>query len=192
MLPIRSWQMDSRVPSVNHRCVRPRNPGERRRDVPWVAAVLGYSEFFLNTAVALAVSIGGVILFAVVMYDFVRRLGHGPFVGHVLSLLSGLLLVFIFTELISTVRVVITTRKVTVAPFLIVGMVAGIRRLIVIGAQAEGLFGTARFRDVMLEIGVLTGMVLVLAVALFLLRSTPGGQKESIPDRADDHGGGQQ
>ena len=49
---------------------------------------------------------------------------------------------FIFTELISTIRVVIARRTVTVEPFLIVGMVAAIRRLIVISAEPENLLGT--------------------------------------------------
>jgi hypothetical protein len=45
---------------------------------------------------------------------------------------------------------------VEVEPFLIVGMVAA-RRLIVISAEAENLLGTAGFRDLMVEIGVLAG-----------------------------------
>jgi uncharacterized membrane protein (DUF373 family) len=88
----------------------------------------------------------------------------------VLGLLSGLLLVFIFTELITTIRVVIARRRVVVEPFLIVGMVAAVRRLIVISAEAENLLGTAEFRDVMLEIGVLAVTVLLLGVTVLVLR----------------------
>ena len=102
------------------------------------------------------------MLLGVVVYDFVRDLGQGPFIAAVLELLSGLLLVFIFTELITTIRVVIARRRVVVEPFLIVGIVAAVRRLIVISAEAENLLGTAEFRDVMLEIGVLAVTVLLL------------------------------
>ena len=56
-----------------------------------------------------------------VVYDFVRHLGQAPFAGQVLELLAGLLLVFIFTELITTIRVVIARRRVVVEPFLFVG-----------------------------------------------------------------------
>ena len=141
-----------------------------RRDRTWIAALLGYGEFLIDAAVAVALTVGGVILLGVVLYDFVRGLGQAPFIGQVLELLSGLLLVFIFTELISTLRVVIARRTVDVEPFLIVGMVAAIRRLIVISAEAEDLLGTAQFRDLMLEIGVLAGTVLVLGVTVFVLR----------------------
>ena len=132
--------------------------------------LLGYGEFLIDTVVALALIVGGTILLGVVVYDFVRDLGQGPFIAVVLELLSGLLLVFIFTELITTIRVVIARRRVVVEPFLIVGMVAAVRRLIVISAEAENLLGTAEFRDVMLEIGVLAVTVLLLGVTVLVLR----------------------
>jgi uncharacterized membrane protein (DUF373 family) len=152
-----------------------------RRDRSWIAALLGYGEFLIDAAVAIALTVGGVILLGVVLYDFVRGLGRDPFTGLVLELLSGLLLVFIFTELISTIRVAIARRSVTVEPFLIVGMVAAIRRLIVISAEAENLLGTPRFRDLMLEIGVLAGTVLVLGVTVFVLRIVRGGDEGLSP-----------
>jgi uncharacterized membrane protein (DUF373 family) len=132
--------------------------------------LLGYGEFLIDTVVALALIVGGTILLGVVVYDFVRNLGQGPFVAVVLELLSGLLLVFIFTELITTIRVVIARRRVEVEPFLIVGIVAAVRRLIVISAEAENLLGTAEFRDVMLEIGLLAGTVLLLGATVLVLR----------------------
>ncbi len=141
-----------------------------RHERSWIAALLGYGEFLIDTAVAFALAVGGVILLAVVLYDFVRELGQAPFIGQVLELLSGLLLVFIFTELISTIRIVIARRRVEVEPFLIVGIVAAIRRLIVISAEAENLLGTSQFRDLMVEIGVLAGTVLVLGTTVLVLR----------------------
>jgi uncharacterized membrane protein (DUF373 family) len=150
--------------------VRPRGADRERRDRSGIAALLGYGEFLIDTVVALALIVGGTILLGVVVYDFVRDLGQGPFIASVLELLSGLLLVFIFTELITTIRVVIARRRVVVEPFLIVGIVAAVRRLIVISAEAENLLGTAEFRDVMLEIGVLAVTVLLLGVTVLVLR----------------------
>ena len=141
--------------------------------------MLGYGEFVIDTVVALALIVGGAILLGVVVWEFVRDLGQGPFIAQVLELLSGLLLVFIFTELITTIRVVIAHRRVVVEPFLIVGIVAAVRRLIVISAEAENLLGTARFRDLMLEIGLLAGTVLVLGVTVAILRL--GGRGDGRP-----------
>lgn len=135
-----------------------------------IATLLGHSEFLLETAVAFALIIGGIILLGVVLYDFARDLSRGPVLGRVLGLLSGLLLVFIFTELISTLRTVIRRRVVEVEPFLVVGIVAAIRRLIVVSAEAENLLGTPQFRDVMLEIAILASTALVLGLTVLILR----------------------
>jgi uncharacterized membrane protein (DUF373 family) len=154
--------------------VGPQGADRERRDRSGIAVLLGYGEFLIDTVVALALIVGGTILLGVVVYDFVRNLGHGQFVPVVLELLSGLLLVFIFTELISTIRVVIARRRMVVEPFLIVGIVAAVRRLIVVSAEAENLLGTAQFRDVMLEIAILAGTVLLLGATVLLLRIRRG------------------
>ena len=165
--------------------MRPRGADRERRDRSGIAVLLGYGEFLIDTVVALALVVGGTILLGVVMYDFVSGLGQGPFVVVVLELLSGLLLVFIFTELITTIRVVIARRKVVVEPFLIVGIVAAVRRLIVISAEAENLLGTAKFRDVMLEIAILAGTVLLLGATVLLLRIKRAEDDEPIPGPAE-------
>jgi uncharacterized membrane protein (DUF373 family) len=161
--------------------VRPRGADRERRDRSGIAALLGYGEFLIDAVVALALLAGGAILLGVVVYDFVRSLGQGPFAVVVLELLSGLLLVFIFTELITTIRVVIARRRVVVEPFLIVGIVAAVRRLIVISAEAENLLGTAKFRDVMLEIAVLAGTVLLLGATVLVLRIKRPEDDEPTP-----------
>jgi uncharacterized membrane protein (DUF373 family) len=160
--------------------VRPRGADEDRRDRSGIAALLGYGEFLIDTVVALALIAGGTILLGVVLYDFVHDLGQGPFISNVLNLLSGLLLVFIFTELITTIRVVIARRKVVVEPFLIVGIVAAVRRLIVLSAEAENRLGTPGFRDVLLEVGVLSGTVLLLGATVLILRITRGADDSSV------------
>jgi len=167
--------------------VRPSGADQEHRDRSWIAALLGYGEFVLDAAVAVALSVGGVILLSVVVYDFARGLGHGRVIDQVLGLLSGLLLVFIFTELIHTIRVVIARRAVEVEPFLIVGIVAAVRRLIVISAEAENLLGTARFRDLMLEIGVLAGTVVLLGTTVLLLRASHRRHGEPPTGPAGDH-----
>jgi uncharacterized membrane protein (DUF373 family) len=157
-----------------------------RRERSGIAGLLGYGEFLIDAAIAVALSIGGIVLFSVVVYDFFRDLDQGPVLVQVLELLSGLLLVFIFTELISTVRVVIARRAVEAEPFLIVGIVAAIRRMIVISAEAEDQLGTPQFRDLVLEIGVLAGTVLVLGVTVVLLRrSRPSDEAPVRPARTD-------
>ena len=140
----------------------------------------GYVEDAFYVAVAGALAIAGVMLFGYVLYDFATRLvDGGDLTNLILEFLDGLLLVFIITELIHTVRAVIDEKVLVAEPFLIVGIVAAIRRLIVVSAEAKDLLGTPEFSDAMFEIGLLTGSVVLLAAAIFLLRNTVRSEPSS-------------
>lgn len=139
----------------------------------------GYVEDVLYVAVAVALSLGGVALFGYAIYEFLSGLGDAGFSDLILDLLDGLLLVFIITELIHTVRAVIDEKVLVAEPFLIVGIVAAIRRLVVVSAEAKDLLGTKDFGDALLEIGVLTGTVVFFALAIFLLRNTVRSEPSS-------------
>jgi uncharacterized membrane protein (DUF373 family) len=142
--------------------------------------VFGYVEDAFYVAVALALSIAGVMLFGYVVYDFVVVLADGgKLTDLILEFLDGLLLVFIITELIHTVRAVIDEKVLVAEPFLLVGIVAAIRRLIVVSAEAKDLQGKPEFGDAMLEFGLLTGAVLLLTASIFLLRSTVRSEPKS-------------
>jgi uncharacterized membrane protein (DUF373 family) len=173
---------------VNHPVVKPPSKQERR-DRSLVSTLLGYSEFLLDAAVAVALAVGGAILLAVVLSDYARTLGQKPTDTQAFDLLSGLLLVFIFTELISTLRVIIARRSIDVEPFLIIGIVATIRRLIVVSAEAEGRVGTPAFRDIMIEIGVLAATALILGITVLVLRILRG-RDQSSPAVPSDRGEG--
>lgn len=132
----------------------------------------GFVEDLLYVLVALALSFAGVLLFGYAVYDFFNKVTEDPLSSLILVLLDGLLLVFIITEIIHTIRVVIDEKILVSEPFLVVGIVAAIRRLVVVSAEAKDLFGKPEFGDAMLEIGVLTGTVLALGATIFMLRHT--------------------
>ena len=132
----------------------------------------GFVEDLLYVLVALALSVGGLLLFGYAIYEFVDKFKIEGLSSLILNLLDGLLLVFIITEIIHTIRVVIDEKILVSEPFLVVGIVAAIRRLVVVSAEAKDLFGKPAFGDAMLEIGVLTGTVLALGATIFMLRHT--------------------
>lgn len=57
-------------------------------------------------------------------------------------------------------------------PLLIVGLIASVRRILVITAEQARLLQTnpEAYRTAMLELGVLGGLLLVLVVSIWLLR----------------------
>jgi uncharacterized membrane protein (DUF373 family) len=151
------------------------------------AGLFRFVEYFFYIAVASALGVVGAIIFGHAVYTFVTGVEDEGVGTAVLQLLDQLLLVFIVAELIHTVRAVITDRVLLSEPFLIVGIVASIRRLIVVSAEVPRFVGTDKFASLMLEVGVLVGAVLALGFTVFLLRHTehpeprPSGEQE--PDR---------
>ena len=132
----------------------------------------GFVEDFFYVAVAVALAAAGLGLFGYVIYDFIAHVQEDPFPSLILELLDGLLLVFIITELIHTIRAVIDLKVLISEPFLVVGIVAVIRRMVVVSASAKDLIGTPEFGDAMLETGVLTAAIVGFGLVIFMLRHT--------------------
>jgi len=86
--------------------------------------------------------------------------------------LDIILLVLIFVELAYTVVLSLRGAVLLAEPFLIVGLIAVIRRMLVITAgDATGKSGSVM--QSASELAVLTGIVIVFVFAIFLLRSKP-------------------
>ena len=75
-------------------------------------------------------------------------------------------------ELLYTVQVSFREHALVPEPFLIVGLIAATRRILVVTAEFAKLAqaGGTVFLHAMLELGLLTIMVLVFVIALVLLR----------------------
>ena len=85
-------------------------------------------------------------------------------------------MLLILVELIRTIGAFITTRVTSVRPFLTIVMISSVRRILSISAEfsLEDLSGD-RFNHAVTELGVEGGLILVVAVALFLVSRREGG-----------------
>jgi uncharacterized membrane protein (DUF373 family) len=90
----------------------------------------------------------------------------------VLVLMNDLLLVVILLELFRTVINFLKSRTISLEPFLHVGIIASVRRLLTIGAEMTLQSGIAadRFNQYLFDELVNVGVILVLVFALFLYR----------------------
>ena len=133
-------------------------------------AALGAAEDLVYVGIAaLLVVAAGVLLVVAAdeMLDVLDRLGSEPIV----EVLDTLLLLFIVVELLSAVRTTVTKRELVAEPFLIVGIIASIKEIVVLSVKAaEDIGKGSTFRDQLWEIGVLGGVVLLLGATAWLLR----------------------
>ena len=122
-------------------------------------------------ALAALVLIGSaLILLGSIAYRLVIDLRDGvePAITHALD---GLLLAFILLELLAGVRATMVERKLVAEPFLIVGIIASIKEIIVISLEVGGDdFDAQAFSQAMTEIGVLGALIVALALAGLLVR----------------------
>ena len=92
--------------------------------------------------------------------------------------LDELLLVLMLIELLHTVRISVRSESLIMEPFLIVGLIASIRRVLVITMQAAKLTEQNQpqpdtFRNTMIELGLLGFLILAFVFAIYLLRRSP-------------------
>ncbi len=95
-----------------------------------------------------------------------------------LQVLDHLLVVLMLVEILHTVRISIHSHTLITEPFLVVGLIASIRRILVITLEAstltkEGTWSAERasiFRASMIELGLLGVLVLILVFSVTLLR----------------------
>jgi len=92
--------------------------------------------------------------------------------------IDRLLFVLMVVEILHTVRVSFRSGTLVCEPFLIVGLIASIRRVLVITLESSQVNqpgkwtpdSQALFSSTMLELGVLGGLILIMVISICLLR----------------------
>ena len=113
-------------------------------------------------------------------------LGHWSISTQTLLVLDQLLVVLMLVEILHTVRISIHSHYLVTEPFLIVGLIASIRRMLVITLEAATLTqggtwstgGESIFRANMTELGLLGLLILILVISISLLRRYAPPPKE--------------
>lgn len=138
---------------------------------------------FLHTEHAIYAALGVLLALTAVMalvdaagmtFKAVTSIGAA---AQLLDVVDRLLFLLMLVEILHTVRVSMRSGRLTCEPFLIVGLIASIRRVLVLTLQtAEQMHANewnaqkeALFRASMIELGVLAGLILVMVVSIFLL-----------------------
>ncbi|HPF52830.1 MAG TPA: phosphate-starvation-inducible PsiE family protein [Draconibacterium sp.] len=86
----------------------------------------------------------------------------------IIEIISKTLLLLMIIEILVTVRISIKEHTVCAEPFFIIGLIASIRRILII--SVETAYMHEYFKQYMIEIGVLVGLSLAFVVSIALLR----------------------
>jgi uncharacterized membrane protein (DUF373 family) len=167
-----------------------------RKDEPTPERVLFGNRVLVVVEDAIYVSIAVLLTLAagVVLVLSARTLYDAAVAGDpdgLVELLDSLLLVFIFVELLFAVRSTLKERQIVAEPFLLAGILASIKEIIVLSvAAADEYIGKGpEFARAMVEIGLLSATVVLLAVTAVVLRKKEkepeetGAGKDREPER---------
>ncbi|MEO3757555.1 phosphate-starvation-inducible PsiE family protein [Mycobacterium sp. B14F4] len=150
--------------------------------------VLSFAEDAVYWAIAVVLLTGSVALLVAQVNTVFRGLGESPTSAVMLEVLDGLLLIFIFVELLYAVRTSLRSHEIVAEPFLIVGILACIKEIVVMSVEAAKLVPSGpEFARAIVQVGVLGGLVLILTVSIFVLRVQRRGASDEAAEVADEN-----
>jgi uncharacterized membrane protein (DUF373 family) len=124
---------------------------------------------YLSTAVLLIGAAGCLLIIALI--ETATAMIAGDYVGGLLLFLDRALLVLMIAEIIYTVRRIAETHQLEILPFLMVAIIAAIRRILVITAESTRHFdiGDPIFRAAIVELGLLALIIVAVAAAMRII-----------------------
>ena len=149
----------------------------------WIAR--GFSLVEDAVYIGLGLMLAGAAIFLLVsgLIAFAQALWAGTLAANVINLLDRILLILLIVELLYTVQVSFREHTVVPEPFLLVGLIAAIRRVLVLTVEFGQSPGKtdALFQHFVIELGILTLLIVALAISLWII-----GRREtaSVAERA--------
>jgi uncharacterized membrane protein (DUF373 family) len=151
---------------------------------------LGKTEIVIYTVLAVMLAIAAFVTIATAGQILWIGLNHWTVAVQSLKVLDQLLIVLMLVEILHTVRISIRSHVLVTEPVLIVGLIASIRRILVITLEAastltkDGAWATESssgiFHSSMIELGLLGLLVLVLVVSIAILRHYAPSSKDIL------------
>jgi uncharacterized membrane protein (DUF373 family) len=174
----------------------PHSPSTRRtenRFQVFSCESLSLVEMIIYAALGLILSLAAMFALFTACQALWQGLAAGASSKTVVEVIDRLLVVLLLVEILHTVRISIRSHTLVTEPFLVVGLIATIRRMLVITLDASNLTsaanwandGQAKLRASMLELGLLGAIVIVLVISIHILRKSQSTYEEQETKRSE-------
>jgi uncharacterized membrane protein (DUF373 family) len=103
---------------------------------------------------------------------FTQYIFGGILSENIVALLDRILVIIIFAEVLYTVQVSFRQHVLQPGPFLVVGLIAVTRRILVLTAELPKMIkeNGALFQNAMIELALLTVLIVALVVSIYFIR----------------------
>jgi uncharacterized membrane protein (DUF373 family) len=138
----------------------------------WVASAFTAVEDIVYIGLGLLLAGSSIALLVSGMITFGQNLMARTLTGNIVPLLDRILLILLVVELLYTVQVSFREHGLIPEPFLLVGLIAGIRRVLVLTAEFAHVANEPEtvFKHFITELVVLTVLIVALVFSLVLLQ----------------------
>jgi len=149
----------------------------------WAARAFTLVEDIVYLGLGLLLAGSSIVLLVGGLITFGQHLIGGSLASNIVPLLDRILLILLVVELLYTVQVSFREHTVVPQPFILVGLIAAIRRVLVLTAELAQVHEQSDvvFQRFVIELVVLTVLIIALVISLMLL--TKRGV-EAVAERA--------
>jgi uncharacterized membrane protein (DUF373 family) len=138
----------------------------------WAARAFTVVEDIVYLGLGLLLGGSSLALLVSGLISFGQHLFAGTLTGNIVPLLDRILLILLVVELLYTVQVSFREHGLIPEPFLLVGLIAAIRRVLVLTAEFAQIHDEPEtvFKHFIIELIVLTLLIVALVFSLVFLR----------------------
>ena len=152
-----------------------------------VAHYLALGERFVLIMIAIVLSVLAILLLGSGVLALIKSAFAGDIRDRAVEILDTVLLVMMTMEIVYTVTLSLESHTLVAEPFLVIGAIAAIRRMLVITATSTNLEVTnpEAFRNTLIELALLGFIVVAMAAAIYVLRRsemTGKALEEPLPE----------
>jgi uncharacterized membrane protein (DUF373 family) len=136
-----------------------------------IAKAFSFVEDLVYIGLGLILAVCALTLLVTTAAGFAASLVAADPALNVIQLLDRILLILLIVELLYTVQISFREHAVTPQPFLLVGLIAAVRRILIVTAEfGEGGKQASEQPLLVSELAVLSGLIVAIALSLFVLR----------------------
>jgi phosphate starvation-inducible membrane PsiE len=138
------------------------------------AKYLGQAESAVLILIGAVLVILAVMMLGGSVMQLFRAAQEGKIHVAAIEILDGVLLVMMTMEIVYTVAISLEAHALVAEPFLIIGAIAAIRRMLVITATStrDEHVNPDVFRNTLIELALLAVIVVVMAIAISIMRKS--------------------
>jgi len=153
----------------------------------WLSLAFSLIEDVIYVGLGLLLAgVATALLITEIIY-FIQYIYAGVLSENIVMLLDRVLLIIIFAEVLYTVQVSLRQHVLQPGPFLVVGLIAVTRRMLVLTAELPKMAKESEtvLHNALLELALLTVLILALVISLRFLRpSDPNSAAEETASKS--------